>query len=135
VNQAANGILSSCEELADLLESVEIFVHRLKIYTRISPTPAMDEVLVKLFVELISTLALVTRKLKQRRSRAYPLVDMLSYLTHCHKVKWVKNFFGVKDIKAARQRLDRLMQEEARTTLAQTLSLVDGFVRMFMDGE
>jgi hypothetical protein len=95
----------------------------------------MDEILVKLFVELISTLALVTRKLKQRRSRAYPLVDMLSYLTHCHKVKWVKNFFGVKDIKAARQRLDRLMQEEARTSLAQTLGLVNGFVRMFMDGE
>ena len=41
-------------------------------------------------------------------------------------VKWVKNFFGLKDIRAARKRLDRLMQEEDRMVAAQTLGLVDG---------
>ena len=75
VDQAASGIISSCEILADLLESIQEFVNRLKIYSQVSCTPAIDEMVVKLVVELISTLALVTRRLKQRRSRESLLVD------------------------------------------------------------
>ena len=68
MNQAAKGVISSYDTLADLLESIEHFVSRLDIYTRIPPVPAMDEIVVKILVELISTLALVTKELKQRRS-------------------------------------------------------------------
>ena len=67
--QAANGVLSSCGELAGLLKSIEHFVNRLDIYIQVSSTPTLDEIIVNLIVELISTLALVTGKLKQRRSR------------------------------------------------------------------
>jgi len=42
---------------------------------------AVDEVVVKLMVELISTLALVTRKLKKRRFRETFLTNMLLYST------------------------------------------------------
>ena len=66
--QAAKGIISNCDALIDLLESIEHFVNRLDIYTQIPPTPAMDEIVVKILVELISVLALVTEELKQRRS-------------------------------------------------------------------
>ena len=66
--QAAKGIISNCDALIDLLESIEHFLNRLNIYTLIPPTLAMDEIVVKILVELISTLALVTEKLKQRRS-------------------------------------------------------------------
>ena len=48
------------------------------------------------------------------------------YLTQRDAVKWVKNFFGVKDINAARRRLQRLLQEEGLTVGAQTLKAVDG---------
>jgi len=41
--------------------------------------PAVDEIVVKLMVELISTLALVARKLKKRRSREFFLANMLLY--------------------------------------------------------
>ena len=41
-------------------------------------------------------------------------------------VKWVKNFFGVKDINKARQRLDRLLQEEDLAVGAHTLGAVNG---------
>jgi hypothetical protein len=75
MDQAASGIISSCEILADLLESIQEFVNRLKIYSQVSRTPAIDEMVIKLVVELISTLALVTRRLKQRRSRESLLVD------------------------------------------------------------
>jgi hypothetical protein len=87
----------------------------------------MDKTVVKLLVELISTLALVTRKLKQRQSRESHLADVRTYfLAQDDAVKWVKNFFAVKDIKAARQRLDQLMQEEVATTAAQILEAVHG---------
>jgi len=86
--------------------------------------PAVDEIVVKLMVELISTLALVTRKLKKRRLRESFL--LICYFTQRNAVKWVKNFFGVKDINTARQRLDRFLQEEDRAVGAQTLRAIEG---------
>jgi hypothetical protein len=38
--------------------------------------PAVDEIVVKILVELISTLALVTEELKQRRSSEFVLADI-----------------------------------------------------------
>jgi len=61
-------VIDSYDALIDLLESIEIFLKRLDIYTRISPTPVVDEIVVKIIVELISTLALATKELKQGRS-------------------------------------------------------------------
>jgi hypothetical protein len=79
VNQAAKGVISSCDVLADLLESIEHFVDRLIVYTAISPTPAIDKIVVDLIVGLISTLALVTRKLNRRRSCEFSLVYLFPY--------------------------------------------------------
>ena len=76
VIQSAKGIISNCDALVDLLESIEHFLIRLNIYTRISPAPAIDEIVVKILVELISTLALVTEELKQRRPRESVLADI-----------------------------------------------------------
>ena len=78
VVQSAKGTISNCEALVALLESIERFLNRLNIYTRIPATPTMDEIVVKVFVELISILALVTEGLKQRRSSESFLADVLS---------------------------------------------------------
>ena len=75
--QSAKDIISNCDALVDLLESIEHFLNRLDIYTRIPPTPTMDEIVVKILVELISTLALVTGELKQRRSSESVLASVL----------------------------------------------------------
>ena len=77
VIQSAKGIISNCDALVDLLESIEHFLNRLNIYSRISPAPAIDEIVVKVLVELISTLALVTEELKQRKSSESVLADVL----------------------------------------------------------
>jgi hypothetical protein len=45
------------------------------------PSPAMDEIVIKILVELISTLALVTEELKQRRSSESVLADILLFST------------------------------------------------------
>ena len=71
--------MASYEPLFDLLESIEHFLNRLDIYTRIPPTPAMDEIVAKIMVELLSTLALATKELKQGRSSELILLDLLLY--------------------------------------------------------
>jgi len=58
---------------------IEHFLNRLDIYTRIPRTPAMYEMVIKIMVELLSTLALATRELKQGRSSESVLADVLSY--------------------------------------------------------
>lgn len=52
--------------------------------------------------------------------------------------KFVKKFLGEKDVEAILQRLDRLTDEEARVTAAQTLEVVYGLFQnmtVVMDGE
>ena len=127
VNQAANGVITSFDALAEMLESIENFITRLSTYVEMpQSTPAFEKTVVKLMVGLISTLALVTRKLEKRRSRESFLANVLLYSAQRDAVKWVKNFFGVKDINKARQRLDRLQQEELLAVGAQILRAIDG---------
>jgi uncharacterized membrane protein len=64
------------DALVDLLESVEHFLKRLNIYTKIPPTHAMTEIVVKIIVELLSTLALATKQLRQGR----PSESVFAYL-------------------------------------------------------
>ena len=79
MNQAAKGVIASYDTFIDLLESIKHFPTHLDIYTRIPPTPAMDEIVTKIMVELLSTLALATKELKQGRSSKSILPDMLHY--------------------------------------------------------
>ena len=87
LNQAANGVITSCEVLADMLESIEHFLNRLRIYTETSHSmPIVDEIVVKLVVELISALALVTGKLKKRRLRESFLTHGYFYSARCSQM-------------------------------------------------
>ena len=64
--------------------------------------------------------------------------SLLCYLTERNAVKSVKKGFGEKDVEAILQRLDRLTQDEARTTAAQILEVVYGLVQnmsVVMNGE
>jgi hypothetical protein len=67
VLQAAKDVSASHDALIDLLESIENFLSRLNIYTRIPPMPIMTEIIVKILVELLSTLAVATKQMKQGR--------------------------------------------------------------------
>ena len=80
-------MVGSYDTLVDLLGSIEQFLKRLDIYTEIPPTPAMDELVVKITVELISTLALATKELKQGRLSKYFVVDMLPYSVHHREIR------------------------------------------------
>ncbi len=78
-NQAAKDNKATYNALVDLFESIEHFLRRLDIYTQtqISLTPAMYEIVGKIMVELLSTLALATNELKRRRSSESVPADLL----------------------------------------------------------
>ena len=67
VPQVVKDMSSSYDTLVDLLASFENFLSRLSIYIGVPSTPALKNVLVKILVELLSTLALVTKQVKQGR--------------------------------------------------------------------
>jgi hypothetical protein len=50
-------------------------------------------------------------------------------LTQFIAVKSIKNPLGEKEVDAVLNRLDRLTEEEARTTAAQVLEVVNGLVQ------
>ena len=63
--------------------------------------------------------------------------DQLFRNTQCDAEKLGKKLLGEKDVEAVLQRLDRLTQDEARTTATQTLEVVYGLVKninVVMDG-
>ncbi|KAI0292992.1 hypothetical protein B0F90DRAFT_1822487 [Multifurca ochricompacta] len=109
---AIKDVSASYDALVDLFESTELFLRRLDIYTKIPSTPAMNEIIVKILVEVLSTLALATQQVKEGRLK-----------------KFGKKLLGENDIEAVVQRLDRLTHEEARTTAAQTLEVVYGLFK------
>ena len=59
------GVVDSYDALVNLLESIEHFLSRLDIYTKIPPTVAMTEMVGKILVELLSALALATKQIKE----------------------------------------------------------------------
>jgi hypothetical protein len=74
VLQAVKDITSSYDALVDLFASFENFLSRLGIYTGVPPTPVLTNVLVKIIVELLSTLALATKQVRQGRFSEFVLV-------------------------------------------------------------
>jgi hypothetical protein len=69
VYQATKDVSTSYDALVDLIESIEHFLSRLEIYTKLPATAAMGKIIVKIMVELLSTIALVTKQIKQSRPR------------------------------------------------------------------
>jgi hypothetical protein len=74
VLQAVNDVSASYDALLDLFESIESFLGRLDVYTRIPITTPMTHIIIKIMVEVLATLALATRQVKQGRlSECCPL--------------------------------------------------------------
>ena len=67
IHQAIKDISRSYDALLDLFESFESFLRRLDIYTKIPSTTAMTKIIVKIFVELLSTISLAVQQAKQGR--------------------------------------------------------------------
>ena len=78
--QTIKGVKDSYDALVELLESIEHFLYRLDIYTKVTSTVPMTEILVKILVELLSTLALATKEIRQEKP-SDSIVTVVSYIT------------------------------------------------------
>ena len=122
--------------MLDLFECLGNFLKRLEIYTTIPPTPLMTDIIVKIMVELLSVLALATKQVNQGRFSKSTVANTLP-ISQCATEKFAKKLLGDSEIEAVLQRLDRLTQDEARMTVAQTLGVVHGLVgnmKVVMEG-
>ena len=103
----------------------------------IPPTTIMTGVIVKIMVEVLSVLALATTQIKQGRLSKCAITHTLP-MAQCAVEKFAKKLLGESEVEAVLQRLDRLTQDEARMTVAQTLGVVHGLVgnvRVVMEGK
>jgi hypothetical protein len=112
------------------------FLKRLEVYMGIPPTPMMTDIIVQIMVEVLLVLALATKQIKQGRFSKYAIIYTLRMAQHTTE-KFAKKLLGESDVEAILQKLDRLTQDEARMTVAQTLGVVHGLVgnvRVVMGG-
>ncbi|KAI9437513.1 hypothetical protein H4582DRAFT_2129362 [Lactarius indigo] len=66
VSLAAKDVRASHGAIIDLFQRIESFFKRLGVYTQISLTTEMAEVLVKIVIELLSILSIATKEVKRR---------------------------------------------------------------------
>ena len=61
-------VRASQETLIDIFERMENFFKRLEIYTNVSPTPEMMDMIVKIIVEVLSILGIAMKEMKESRT-------------------------------------------------------------------
>ena len=82
--QAAKDTSANHDKLIDLFGGIEHFFHRLEIYTGITPTTAMTNMIVEIMVEVLTILAIATKEVQRgrlsesmlHRSAILDLIDM-----------------------------------------------------------
>ncbi|KAI9430848.1 hypothetical protein H4582DRAFT_2133410, partial [Lactarius indigo] len=104
--QAVKDVRSSETVVVDLFSRLEYFFKRLEKYIEVRPTAAMTDIIVKIMVEVLSILGIVTKEIGQGRTK-----------------KYLKKLVGRKEVEDALQRLDALTQEEARMAAAEALAI------------
>ena len=84
--------VSVCDQLIDLLESIEPLLKPLDIYTKVPLNIHMVETVVKTLVELVSILALATKLIKQGQLGEYLLAnglpDSMQPRENCKEAFW-----------------------------------------------
>ena len=65
--QAAKDASASRDKLIEMFNRIERFFHRLEIYTSITPTMAMTNVIVEIMVEVLTILGIATKEVKRGR--------------------------------------------------------------------
>ncbi|KAI9442864.1 hypothetical protein BJY52DRAFT_1420907 [Lactarius psammicola] len=65
---AAKEVEASQDVLIDIFERIENFFRRLEVYTKVPPTPAMTDMMIKIMVEVLDILGTATKEMKQSRA-------------------------------------------------------------------
>ncbi len=66
--QAAKDVRASQDSLIDIFERMENFFRRLEVYTEVTPTTEMMDIIMKIMVEVVTILGIATKDMKQGRT-------------------------------------------------------------------
>ena len=66
--QAAKDIRASQDSLIDVFNRIENFFRRLSVYTEVTPTTEMMDIIMKIMVEVVTILGITTKEMKQGRT-------------------------------------------------------------------
>jgi hypothetical protein len=58
-------VRASQDTLMDIFGRMESFFQRLEIYTEVSPTPEMIDIIMKIMVEVLSIIAITTKEIRR----------------------------------------------------------------------
>ena len=104
---------------------MEFFFKRLEKYIDVQPSAAMTDIIVKIMVEVLSILGIVTKEVKQGRT-SMSFIANLFLKTDLSAERYLKMLVVRKDVENALQRLDKLTQEEARMAAVEALIITRG---------
>ena len=111
---------------------MECFFNRLEKYIDVRPSAAMKGIIVKIMVEVLSILGIVTKEVARGRTSTSFLVDISPKIDLLVE-KYLKRLIGRKDVENALHRLDRFTQEEVRMAAAEALTItrsIDDVIRV-----
>ena len=66
-SQATKDVRASRDKLVDPFNRIERFFRRVEIYTGVTPTMAMTDIIVDIMVEVLTVLAIATKEMKRGR--------------------------------------------------------------------
>ena len=75
--QAVKDVNAAQESLIDIFERIENFFKRLETYTKVQPSEAMRDIIVKIMVEVLNIFAIATKEIKQGRTSELPIIHVL----------------------------------------------------------
>ena len=101
---------------------MEFFFNRLEKYMDVRPSAAMTDVIVKIMIEVISILGIVTKEVGQGRTSTLFLAYLFLKIDR-RAGRYLKKLVGRKDVENALQRLDKLTQEEVRMAAVEALAI------------
>ncbi len=69
--QAVKDVRASNSTIIDVFERMESFFLRLEVYIEVQPTTEMKNIIIKILVEVLSTLAIATNEVNQGRTSGF----------------------------------------------------------------
>ncbi|KAH9011708.1 hypothetical protein EDB83DRAFT_2579583 [Lactarius deliciosus] len=103
---AAKEVEASQDIIINIFERIKNFFRQLEVYTKVPPTPAMADMMVKIMVEVLDILGMATKEMKQSRAR-----------------KFLKKVAGISKLEDGLKKLDKMTNEEAQMVNAEVLKV------------
>ena len=67
ISQTAKSARKSQDTLVDIFDRIEMFFRRLEMYTEVSLTTEMTDIIIQIMVEVLSVLGIATKEIKRGR--------------------------------------------------------------------